>query len=216
MNKQIMLLTGAKEGMSDADLKQQYLRLMKALMPSGKDHDQRYEERLIKARENLSKLYSIFRQKIKKPTEVRTSRNIRFDINSNSLRLGEMLLEAGELTEEQLANALELQTLSKGPCPLGGLLVKLEYITWNRLAFYLRLQDLLRLHPEHPERMGRQLLDLGLLSPSELEIALLDCETCNCSLAHALSRRGWIKQSLYECLTVQDPSPARPAMLTTA
>lgn len=211
MNKEIMLLTGAKEGMSNSELKQQYLRLMKALMPSGKEHDQRYEERLIKARETLSKLYSVFRQQNKNAGE-----NIKSKVNFTGLRLGEILLESGELTEQQLAHALELQATASGPCPLGGLLVKLEYITWERLAFYLRLQDLLRLHPEHPERLSRQLLDLGLLTPAELETALLDCETCNCSLAHALSRRGWIKHSLYECLTVKEPCQTRQVLLTPA
>lgn len=59
--------------------------------------------------------------------------------SSPKRRLGEILLDLGFITEEQLAHALEIQTSEKRL--LGQVLIKLGYVTPETIISALDMQD---------------------------------------------------------------------------
>jgi hypothetical protein len=93
------------------------------------------------------------------------------------------------------------QCRTQPPLPLGRILVSRKLITWEQLAYFLKLQDLIQLSATAPQRMTRQFTELGLVTRAELEMAEVDCETTGCSLGHILIRRGWVKASVIAALT---------------
>ncbi|MBY0546178.1 MAG: hypothetical protein K2W95_02745 [Candidatus Obscuribacterales bacterium] len=209
MRKHLHLLMGIDEDASPREMKLQYQRLMAALFALDANNP-KYEDRLSKARERLSVAYESTKKiDSKRDTGVCTSSE---QPTSAVPKIGELLIEAGIIDNNQLEAALEVQRSSKQPIPIGRLFVHWNLITWDELAFYLRIQDLLKLDPTAKERFTRQLLDLGLISAEELEIVQLDCETVGCSLEHAICRRGWLKPELLKELTTatQNKCAAQP------
>jgi hypothetical protein len=198
MRKQLHLMMGIAEDASAKEMKQEYQRLMTALFELDLNNP-RYDDRLRRARQKLSDAFE---------ANKRFENSKRFEKSvllpaptSDEPKLGELLIEAGAITREQLETALAAQAQAPSPIPIGRLLVHSRIISWDQLAFYLRIQDLLKLDPHSKERLSRQLLDLGLISQGELDIAKLDCETVGCTLEHAICKRGWLKPELIQELT---------------
>jgi len=122
-------------------------------------------------------------------------------VTGSGFLLGEILLDAEMIAREQLNEALAEQAKTKPPLPLGRILVAKKILTWEQLAYFLRLQEILQLTPTQQQRLSRQLVELGLASRAEMETAEFDCETTGCSLLHAVTRRAWVQPSLLALLT---------------
>ncbi len=192
-------MMGIAEDASPKEMKQQYQRLMTALFALDTKNP-KYEDRLRRAREKLSDAYEATKRlDLRRGSEfcAQSTEQPTSDVPG----IGELLVEAGVIARTQLEAALEAQMQSPVPVPIGRLFVHWRLITWNQLAFYLRVQDLLELDPHSHERLSRQLLDLGLLTADEIEMVELDCETVGCSFEHAICRRGWVKPELLKKLT---------------
>lgn len=186
MRKLLSLLMGMDDSASSAEMRKQYQRLVAALLSCEYEGSEANLKRYQGAREKLSKAYENYRNQ----SENNEPESSEQEPGEGHL-LGEILVDSQLISREQLTDALKTQ--AKAKLPLGRILVACKLISWEQLAYYLRLQDLLQLPASHPERLARQLLELGLASKSEMEVAALDCETTGCSMVHAIERRGWIK-----------------------
>ncbi len=203
MRKLLTLLMGLNECSSSTALRKQYQKLSGALLlaQNESEHEPDQAKRYKVAKEKLQEVFEIT-----KP-QLRLNEQQHGSVTGSGLLLGEMLIDAGLITKEQLDSALETQQLCKPPLPLGRIFVARKLITWEQLAYYLRLQDLLQLSPMHQSRFSRQLLELGLISRAELDVLELDCETTGYSLFHAITRRGWLKPPILALLTNTSNKP---------
>ena len=192
MRKRLSLLMGLPDNATNAETRKQYQRIMTALLSAESEMKEGGSNRYAVAREKLSEQYERVRASHAAETHA---------TSSNGVLLGEILVEAGILSQEQLDDALMAQCRTQPPLPLGRILVSRKLITWEQLAYFLKLQDLIQLSPTAPARMTRQFVELGLVTRAELEVAEVDCETTGCSLGHILIRRGWLKASVVSALT---------------
>jgi hypothetical protein len=195
MRKYLSLLMGTHECASPAELRRQYQRLVTAIVAAEFDCNPDQLRRYVIARERLAVAYEKAKKQLSHTEEMHGS------VTGSGLLLGELLIDAGLISQEQLDDALAAQGRTKPPPPLGRILVARGLITWEQLAYYLKLQDLLQLSPTHAQRLSRQLIELGLTSRGEMDVAGVDCETTGCSMFHAVSRRGWIQPSILALLT---------------
>lgn len=199
MRRQLNLMLGLPDDAGPFQMKKRYQMLMAALFALD-ERDSRYEDRLGKARERLSRAYESYKRALPEIECDCVDMLSLSGIKSEPPLIGELLIEARLISRADLDRALEYQANSNKPVPLGSLLVNRQLITWDQLAFFLRLQDLLKLSPVDRTRMSRQLLDLGILTPDEVQQAELDCEIVGCSFQHAITRRGWVKEQLLNTL----------------
>lgn len=84
---------------------------------------------------------------------------------AKKLRLGEMLLEAGAITEEQLDEALRIQKEADPPKKLGEILIKQRYTSQQRI------KDVVKTNAKN-FRLGELLMALDLLTYEQLEESL--------------------------------------------
>lgn len=201
MRKLLTLLMGLNECSSSTLLRKQYQKLSTALLLAQNESDKESDREPEQARR-----YKIAKDKLQEAFEkakpcLRSNEEQHGSVTGSGLLLGEMLIDAGLITKEQLKSALETQQLCKPPLPLGRIFVARKLLTWEQLAYYLRLQDLLQLSPTHESRFSRQLIELGLINRAELDVLELDCETTGYSLFHSITRRGWIKPAILALLT---------------
>lgn len=194
MRKRLSLLMGLPDNASPSEMRKQYQRIMTAMLSAESELKDGSTNRYAVAREKISEQYERVRAHTSHAAETHTT-------SSNGVLLGEILVEAGIISREQLDDALMAQCRTQPPLPLGRILVSRKLITWEQLAYFLKLQDLIQLSPTAPQRMTRQFVELGLVSRAELEMAEVDCETTGCSLGHILIRRGWVKASVIAALT---------------
>jgi len=185
---------GLPDNASPSEMRKQYQRIMTAMLSAESELKDGSTNRYAVAREKISEQYERVRAHTSHAAETHTT-------STNGVLLGEILVEAGIISREQLDDALMAQCRTQPPLPLGRILVSRKLITWEQLAYFLKLQDLLQLSPTAPQRMTRQFVELGLVSRAELEMAEVDCETTGCSLGHILIRRGWVKASVISALT---------------
>lgn len=195
MRKLLSLLMGQNECASPMELRKQYQRVTAALFACEIDGNPEQSWRFQTARERLALAFEKSRNQLAEATELHGS------VTGSGLLLGEILVDSEVITKSQLDDALKAQAESKPPLPLGRILVARKLLTWEQLAYYLKLQDLLQLPPTNQHRLARQLMELGLASRAEIDVAELDCETTGCSMFHAVTRRGWVKPSLLAALT---------------
>lgn len=184
---------GLADNASPAEMRKQYQRVMTALLSASSEVKDGSNNRYELARKKLNEQYEQVKQSSHAAETHGTS--------ANGHLLGEILVEAELITRDQLEDALIAQCRTQPPLPLGRILVNRRLITWEQLAYFLKLQDLLQLSPTASARMGRQLTELGLITKAELEVVELDCETTGCSLGHVISRRGWINAAVISALT---------------
>ncbi|MBX9686207.1 MAG: hypothetical protein K2X27_05865 [Candidatus Obscuribacterales bacterium] len=195
MRKELSLLMGVKENASPLELRRQYQRLITALMNAESESEAEQAWRYKNAREKLTEAFEKTREQLGKAEQLHGS------VTGAGILLGELLTDAEVISKEQLDDALQAQSKSKPPLPLGRILVARKLISWEQLAYFLKLQDLLQLPVTHQQRLSRQLIELGILTRAEVEVASTDCETTGCSIFHAIGRRAWIKQSVLASLT---------------
>lgn len=194
MRKRLSLLMGLPDNVSPSEMRKQYQRIMTAMLSAESELKEGTNNRYATAREKISEQYERVRAHSSHAAETHATA-------SNGVLLGEILVEAEIISREQLDDALMAQCRTQPPLPLGRILVSRKLITWEQLAYFLKLQDLIQLSPTAPQRMTRQFVELGLVSRAELEMAEVDCETTGCSLGHILIRRGWVKASVITALT---------------
>ncbi len=212
MTKNLYLLLGLPDGASFTTVKKRYQRLTAFFAMQENFCDSSLQRRLRTARESLSETYEEFKR-----SDIRQAYTGDFEclqtlghksiLPSSRPRIGQILVAAGVLSIEELDEALAVQLTSAVSMPLGRLLVSWRYLTWEELAYYLCLQDLIKLPPDNPNRLSKQLLELGLISEDQLAIARLDQRTTSLSLTQILVRRKWIQSEVIEQLPAKTKLP---------
>ena len=206
MTNNIYLLLGIEEGSPLPEIKKAYARTMASFSDENVCCPCAVLERVSQARQGLSQTF----EKLKNP-EVLKAYQAKFaseDTHDASTtdkteycrpKIGQMLVASGLITLDELDNALEIQKNTKTThVPLGELLVAAGYITPQQLDYYLRMQKLMKLPPDHPDRWGQRLIELGLISHDQLKVALIEQETTGSTLREALITRGWLTSQLLD------------------
>lgn len=224
MAKNLYLLLGLPDGQPVAQVKKQYLTVLKLLSAEEqKCQDVNMQRRTRKARERLSQTYEAF-----KNVEMRKAYTGEFDRDqtfghrsvspSSRPKIGQLLVAAGLISIEQLDEALEIQQSgdANSRMPIGRILVSWKYLSQSDLDYYLMLQDIIKLAPRDPKRLSQQLIELGLISEDQLAIARLDQKNFSLSLGDALVRRHWLSQELADGLSYRTMLPSPLPLATTA
>ena len=103
---------------------------------------------------------------------------------SSSL-IGQRLIEAGYLSEEQLREALKAQT--ETGLLLGEVCILKGWLTYQQVKECL---------PTLRSRLGERLLSTGYVTMEQLWLALLEQRHSGMRLGDILVNRGWIDQSI--------------------
>lgn len=213
MRRFLSLLMGMNECASSLELRRQYQKIITALMAAQVDCTPDQVRRYETAIQRLTVAFEKSKNQLNN-TEINGS------VTGSGVLLGEILIDAGVISHGQLEDALQTQAKLKPPLPIGRILVARNLITWDQLAYYLKLQDLLQLPTTHKGRLARQILELGLASKHEVDLAEFDCDTTNKPLLHIIERRGWASGTilgiLTGCETVSKPAIAPPSVPKTS
>ena len=115
----------------------------------------------------------------------------------NKLKIGDLLIKEGLLSEAQLTHALKIQKSQKIYKPLGEICVDLQFISRNQLQQVLS---------RHQKRIliGDLLVNLGLITDAQLHEALARQKQTGTKLGETLIELGSIsEESLINTLTLQ-------------
>jgi hypothetical protein len=108
-------------------------------------------------------------------------------------KLGQLLVASDRLSARDLESMLTVHDSEQlNAMPMGKLLVIAGVLTTDELRYYLTLQKMLRLPSDHHERWGQKLVDQGLLTQEQLNIALNDRLVKKMTLREAIVARGWM------------------------
>ena len=119
------------------------------------------------------------------------------DAVSNGLRIGELFLKEGFLTEKQLQEAVTKQMKKTVYMPLGEVCVQLKFISKSQLQFVLQ---------KYKKRLnlGTILVQMGLLTSEEIEQAIETQKIEGKRLGTILIEQGYITESnLVNTLSIQ-------------
>ena len=181
----IHLMLGLSDSSSLIEVKKAYAQMLKAL----------YSTDMAKSKIGLQRLKDV-RQRIQTALDHLTEMHAGEDSKQPDWvrpKLGQMLVASGLLSLEQLDAALEIQRNTQSHhIFIGEILVGAGYITNKQLAHYLKQQELLRLPPDHQERWGQRLVQLGLVTDDQLKVALIDQHNKGVTLREAMISRDWL------------------------
>jgi type IV pilus assembly protein PilB len=119
------------------------------------------------------------------------------DNEKKKLRLGELLIREGFMSEEQLEQALSFQKKREGYKPLGEICVELKFVSKAQLRRTLRTY-------RKNIRIGDLLVNLGMISVDQLKEALKTQKLKGGKLGEVLVEMGFITEaSLINALAVQ-------------
>ncbi len=119
------------------------------------------------------------------------------DNEDKKLRLGELLMREGLLSEEQLAQALSVQKKREAYKPLGEICVELKFVS------KAQLRRTLKTHRKNI-RIGDLLVNLGMISVDQLKEALESQKAKGGKVGEILVEMGFITEaSLINALAVQ-------------
>lgn len=192
MVSNIHILLGLETEASWDKVSEAYKKVMDSLDGQDFEDDDQLMEKVSTVRERLVQSYA----HMNKPEIRQHYQQYVEEISHEAYcrpKLGELLVAFGLLDIEELDAALEIQrNTNHAHVPLGELLVATGYLNHQQLNYYLRMQCLFKLPPDHPERWGQRLVELGLVTEDQLKVALIEQKTTNCSLREALINRGWL------------------------
>ena len=113
------------------------------------------------------------------------------------MRVGDILLEEGIVTEEQLEEALEFQKSEETPLPLGEVCINLKLISRSDLRRLLRKY-------QANIQLGELLVNMGLIDHEQLEEALQHKEITGEKLGTVLMELEYITEAeLVEAVSIQ-------------
>jgi type IV pilus assembly protein PilB len=114
-----------------------------------------------------------------------------------SVKIGELLVRKGYITQEQLEEALSVQKRQKFYKPLGEICVELKFLS------KIDLQRILRKYQKQI-RLGDLLVNLGLIAEEQLSEALEAQKTVKKKIGEILLEKGFITEtSLINTLSIQ-------------
>lgn len=117
--------------------------------------------------------------------------------SSKKLKLGELLIREGYITEEQLKEVLSVQKKLNVYKPLGEVCVDLKFVSRADLGRVLR---------KHNNRiyLGDLMVNLGLITPEELRMALEEQKASGGRLGELLIKKGFLTETnLVNALSMQ-------------
>jgi hypothetical protein len=190
MVKHLLLLLGMPDGATIADIKKRYARLLERLSQRDSDAPEVIEE-LQPARQRLSESFEHWKK------VGALDQDSYAEIMTATPKLGQVLVASDRITLRELVAVLELQNRSIGQ-RFGELLVSNGYISSSELNYFLQLQRIIELPLDHPERWGQRLVDLGLLTHDQLQIALIDHRRTGNTLRAAIIDRGWLNVAVLD------------------
>lgn len=192
MVRHLLLLLGMPEGATVSDIKRKYAQLLQRL-GSGQGQNSNH---LRMARQRLSESYEYWKKTGEKELVELSTAMIDAPCNP---KLGQLLVGSGRLSFEDLKSFLDIHEHSElAGLKLGELLVAADHLDNDELDYFLRLQRLVDLPPDHPERWGQRLVELGLITEDQLKIALFEHTQSGCTLRQALINRGWLTASVLD------------------
>ncbi|MBF0342083.1 MAG: MSHA biogenesis protein MshE, partial [Magnetococcales bacterium] len=106
----------------------------------------------------------------------------------NKLRLGDLLVDTGLITAEQLLQALSHQ--EKTGAKLGEALVRLGFVTEQALQNFLNRQ-------RQKLRIGDKLVDAGVISADQLQTALAEQKKSGKKLGQSLAQLGILSETRF-------------------
>ena len=115
----------------------------------------------------------------------------------NKLKIGDLLIEKGYITKEQLIQALARQKKQRQYRPLGEILVDLRFISREQLNSVLKKY-------KHRVKLGELLINLKLITQDQLQAALEKQKQEGGKLGYILAKTGAITESsLINTLSIQ-------------
>jgi len=115
----------------------------------------------------------------------------------DKLRIGDLLVKEGVITEEQLQHALAIQKKQEAYSPLGEVCIKQKLLTRNQLHKILT---------KYQKRisLGNLLINLGLITPQQLDEGLEEQKKTGGRLGGILVKKGFITENtLVDTLSIQ-------------
>ncbi len=192
MVRNLFLLLGLTDGASSLEMKKAYARLIQKL-----DAIQNEEV----SKEQVACIVQEIRERLSDSFEYMKSLDAENQFSGTGCRpkLGQLLVACDMLSLEELDSVLEIQrNVLVDDTALGELLVAIGYVTEEQLAHFLRLQEVIKLPPDHPVRWGQRLVELGMITEDQLKIALIEHRATGVTLREALIERGWLSTELLD------------------
>ena len=190
MVKHLLLLLGIADGARVSDIKKHYARLLGRLSKRDSStqaiHDdlQPARQRLSESFEHWKKLGAVDGEAV-------------YEAINTTPKLGQVLVASDILSLGEVIAVLNLQKEAPGQ-RFGELLVQTGFITVEELDYFLQLQRIIELPPDHPERWGQRLVELGLLSQDQLKVALIEHRREGTTLRSAIINRGWLTSEILD------------------
>ncbi len=113
------------------------------------------------------------------------------------MKVGDLLVRDGYITDEQLSEALLIQKQRSKYIPIGEICIELHFIS------KAMLKNILRLHQKHIP-LGELIVNMGLVTPEQMETALEDQKVSKKKLGETLITNGFITEAdLVDSLAIQ-------------
>lgn len=115
--------------------------------------------------------------------------------------IGTVLIKEGLINNEQLERALARQAMLKAAgkvVPIGQVLIDMKAISEANIRRCLEIQKEIAVVKSESDKLGMRLLDAGLITPSQLQVALADHRATGMRIGEALVARGFIDETVLE------------------
>lgn len=110
--------------------------------------------------------------------------------------LSEVLVRSGRLSQEEFDDLIKVHnTLALRDIPFGTFFLYSGCLSADELRNFLLLRKTLRARVDSAERWGQKLIRSGLLTITQLRLALEDKALSQCTLRQAILDRGWLNES---------------------
>lgn len=114
---------------------------------------------------------------------------------------GTVLIKEGLINDQQLELALTRQAMLKAAgkvVPIGQVLIDLKVISEAQIRRCLEIQKEIAVVKSESDKLGMRLLDAGLITPSQLQVALADHRATGMRIGEAMVARGFIDEVVLE------------------
>lgn len=188
MVKHLLLLLGIAEGAKVSEIKKHYARLLDRLNKRDSTLSNSCDDLhvdLQPARQRLSESFEHWKRLGSLDGDAV------YEALNTTPKLGQILVASDCLSLGELIAVLKLQNEAPDQ-RFGELLVSEGYITVEELDYFLQMQRIIELPPDHPERWGQRLVELGLISQDQLKVALIEQRRNGSTLRTAIINRGWL------------------------
>lgn len=115
--------------------------------------------------------------------------------------IGTVLVKEGLITQDQLDRGLARQRQLKAAgkiVPLGQILIDMKAVTEANIRRCLQIQNEIAVLKSETNKLGMQLLEANLITPTQLQVGLADHRATGTRLGEVLVARGFIAEAALE------------------